>query len=355
MLDYIIVGQGLVGSILAFKLSQQGKTFKIIDNNHAHASSKLAAGLVNPITGRRFLKSWMIDDLLPVAKKTYQDIESQLSIRILRERCIHRSLISIEAENDWHAKTSIDGYKDYIKTSDRLEEMSNLVKDQYLYARIENCYQVDLKLFIDQYRHIAMQNEYLIEEQFDYDKLNIGKEKIQYKGLSAKRIVFCEGYKAIENPFFKYLPFGPVKGEVIHFKLQTAIIDSIVKHIQYIVPQSDGVYWSGGGYNWSDISQNPTSQYLEKWKNDMNGYLKTPYKIINHQAGVRPATQDRKPLLGRHPKYKALYILNGMGTKGTSLAPYFTNELLSFIHEGKPILNHVNIRRARNIPYSSNN
>ena len=93
---FLIVGQGLAGSIVSQKLFARNIAHTVVDDNHKSAATKAAAGIINPITGRRYVKSWMIDKLLPVAKSTYKDFEKLLSYNFLSEQNILRlSLIHI--------------------------------------------------------------------------------------------------------------------------------------------------------------------------------------------------------------------------------------------------------------------
>ena len=56
-----------------------------------------------------------------------------------------------------------------------------------------------------------------------------------------------------------------------------------------------------------------------------------PFKIIDHQAAIRPANIERRPFAGFHPLNNRVGILNGMGTKGCSLAPFFAKQLVDNI------------------------
>src|ERR1044071_3005463 len=80
MHDYIIVGQGIAGTMLAWFLKKNNKSFIIIDRFSASSSSQVAAGIIHPITGRRIVKTWMADTLIPFAKKTYQEMEEFFSV-----------------------------------------------------------------------------------------------------------------------------------------------------------------------------------------------------------------------------------------------------------------------------------
>jgi glycine/D-amino acid oxidase-like deaminating enzyme len=54
--DYLIIGQGLAGSLLSWELLQHGCSIHLIDNQQENAS-QIAAGLINPVTGMRLVKN----------------------------------------------------------------------------------------------------------------------------------------------------------------------------------------------------------------------------------------------------------------------------------------------------------
>ena len=86
--DYIIVGQGICGTMLSYFMLQQNISHVVIDESLTNTASKVASGVINPITGRRFVKTWMIDELMPFAKETYQSLEQLLNISIFQETSV---------------------------------------------------------------------------------------------------------------------------------------------------------------------------------------------------------------------------------------------------------------------------
>jgi glycine/D-amino acid oxidase-like deaminating enzyme len=83
-------------------------------------------------------------------------------------------------------------------------------------------------------------------------------------------------------------------------------------------------------------------QFLEE---KMKERLKKNYEVLDQQAGVRPATDDRRPFVGVHPEHSNVAIFNGLGTKGVTLAPFFAAELADFLESGKEINPEANISR----------
>ena len=88
--DVLILGQGLAGTLLAWECEQAGLTFRIADPGHAGAASVVAAGVVNPVTGLRLVKSWRIEALLPAAREAYRGLEAALGVPLWREMRIRR-------------------------------------------------------------------------------------------------------------------------------------------------------------------------------------------------------------------------------------------------------------------------
>ena len=343
--DYLIIGQGVAGTILAHKLIAQGKSVFIIDNNHSYSSTKIAAGIINPITGRKFVKSWKIDQLLPVALKSYEEIESFLNIKIIHQANIIRIIFNEESQRYWDRILLDESAKKYLVSTPNLESYNNILHPIFSFGELQHSYRIDLANLIGSFQQFITKNELLAVEEFDYSRVTFDESQITYKGLKANRIIFCEGYKAIENPFFKYLPFQPVKGQAIKFKLEDFTATKMLRHNQFIVPFGNNEYWSGGGYQWDNLNEETSNEFLQNWLNEMSSMINIQPSIISHQAAVRPAVKGRRPLVGNHPKYKNAYIFNGMGTKGASLVPYWAEQLISHLENEETIDKHVDIQR----------
>ena len=88
--DILILGQGLAGTLLALELERAGISFAIVDRGHEHAATSAAAGLINPITGRRRVKSWRIETLLPIARAAYAELETTLGVPLWRPMRVRR-------------------------------------------------------------------------------------------------------------------------------------------------------------------------------------------------------------------------------------------------------------------------
>ena len=63
--DYIIVGQGIAGSVLAWFLHKAGKNVKIIDDAASSAAWRVSLGVCNPITGKNFVTTWKARVVFP--------------------------------------------------------------------------------------------------------------------------------------------------------------------------------------------------------------------------------------------------------------------------------------------------
>jgi glycine/D-amino acid oxidase-like deaminating enzyme len=61
--EFLIVGQGISGTWLSYYLQKANRSFIVIDNEQPNSASRVAAGIINPVTGRRIVKTWMIDEL----------------------------------------------------------------------------------------------------------------------------------------------------------------------------------------------------------------------------------------------------------------------------------------------------
>ena len=343
--DYLLIGQGQAGTLLAHFLEQAGKTAHVVDQYNPRSATQVAAGIINPITGRRYVKSWRVDELIPFAKKTYRDLESRLGIPIYHERPILRALFNSREENDWLARTAEPGYGQYMLDAAGLEEYAEKTVPAYSYGEVRHSAQVDIGRLADAYRAYLREKGAITEEVFDYGKLEVAAQGVRYKGLEAQTAVFCEGQHARQNPFFNYLPFGGAKGEVLIVRIPGARFEKILKHRVFIVPLQDGLYWVGSTYGWKFDNDGPTPEARAFLGERLEDILKTPFEVVEHRAAIRPTVKDRRPFLGRHPEFPSLALFNGLGTKGASLGPFWAKHMADFLVKNSTLEEAVDIGR----------
>ena len=338
----MIVGQGLAGSLLAWNLEKLGRSFFVIDNNLSNASSRIAAGIIHPITGRRIVKTWMADTLLPIAENAYKEIGEFFKIKIMHELRIMELLDSVKEYNDWMARSSENGMEGYIQP-----EVRSGVYDEYLQDFIrkvivkKSCW-IDAGLLLNSFRKLFSEKNILIEENFDESLLEISSSEIVYKDIACKKIIFCEGALALQNKFWKHLPFIPAKGELLTIRAEMDLCHILNRKI-FILPLGNKLFRVGSTFEWNYENDLPSPEGENFLTTELKKILKIPFEIVQHQAGIRPTVKDRKPFLGLHKDFPQVGIFNGLGTKGCLLAPYLAQHLVNFLEGKGELMKEVNV------------
>lgn len=351
-IDYIIVGQGLAGSMLAHKLMQAQQKVIIIDNAQAQAATHIAAGIINPITGRNFVKTWLADEAIPYAIQTYKDLAQLLDEDFYIPHPITWILDSNKMWNDWQEVSAKETVKNYIREiSDNAIYTENL-QDAIGAVVLNNSGRVNISRLALKFRaYLQAQNAYR-QEDFDYTQLNTeNSQGIKYKDIEAKGIIFCQGAKARleENPFWNYLPFWTAKGEVLIVKIPNSLFQKqLIKHKGLLIaPLGNDLYWVGASYLRDYKHEEITAEEKENLSKELASIIKVPFEIVEHKAGIRPTVRDRKPFLGQHLDHKNVFIFNGLGAKGAYMAPYFADKMRDFLLEGKPLEKEINVQRIK--------
>ena len=329
--DYIIVGQGLAGSILAWFLLKENKSFVIIDELKGETSSTKASGLINPITGRRFVKSWMSEELMSFAKETYTEIEQKLNCSLFKETKIHRILQTVEQQNDWASKVEDERFRDFLGKKDLVHYDKSIIKNDLACIEIAPVYKIDTPVLISCLSDYYTQKDLIIRQKFDYSLLEVNESEVDYKGIKAKKIIFCEGFNMVYNPFFKNIPLFLSKGEVLHFEAKDLPQEYVLGGNTNIIPLGNHTFSVGATYGWGDTSPEPTQAKKDELIEKLEAIIKCPYKLLEHNAGIRPTVKDRRPVIGAHPEHKNMLVFNGLGTKGLSLSPYFAQQFVQFL------------------------
>lgn len=347
--NYIIVGQGLAGSILALTLLKKGKSVIVIDDAKGYTASKIAAGLYNPVVFKRLVKSWLADDLLPYMNVFYPEMEKLLGAEFYFSKRIFKPFAEEQEKVLWLKKTEEEIGK-YLNEKIYTEDLNGIVFNLLGISEVMHAGNLDTVSFLNSCKEYLKKENLFIEEQFDYNQISMTENLVSYKDIIADKIIFCEGYKATENPFFKWLPFKLTKGETLIIKLPDEHVipfEIVINKAVFILPIGNNKYKVGATYEWEDLSEKTTEKGRLELVEKLQKVLKVPFEIINQQAGIRPTVNDRRPLIGLHPEHSQLAVFNGMGTKGVMLAPFFANQFACFLESHIPLDTEVDIARFK--------
>jgi glycine/D-amino acid oxidase-like deaminating enzyme len=343
---YLIVGQGLAGTLLAHQLLNRGVAFKIIDTG-INNSSRIAAGVINPIVFRRTTKSWLVDECLPVAVQTFRELEQKLQTKFLFERKVRRAFSSEQERQEWEQKAKLDTYSSYLSLLSEGEKATAYFRQTYGNALVKEAYYVDATCFLEANRKYFIENKLLMKGKIEYSKIQRGV--FVYENETFEQILFCEGYEGRNNPFFSDLPLTQTKGQLITVRLFENISKSeILNRKCFFLPLENGLFKVGATYEWDNPTLNTTLQAKEELTQHLKNLIDLPFEIVEQEAGVRPTVTDRRPLIGKHHTFSNLFIFNGFGAKGYLLAPYFANEFVAFLLEQKALNREVSIDRFYN-------
>jgi glycine/D-amino acid oxidase-like deaminating enzyme len=343
MVDYLIIGQGLAGSVVAWKLLKAGKSIFVINNTLANQASQVAAGQYNPVSGRNLAVSWLAEQIFPVMESFYQEIENNFSIKLLYAYPLFRPFLCQEDRARYLADRGISKGAAYIELLDPTCTLADFW-NPYGGLIIRQAGYVDLPCFLASIRSYLQKLGCYQEHQFIYEKLKLNKYNVKYQAIEARSIIFCDGVQVRQNPFFSFLPFSLVKGELLTIALEKSL-DKIYNRSIYIVPNLGQHAIVGSTYDWEDLSIQPTSQAREKLEKALKERFKIPYHLVCQKAGIRPATFDRRPFIGIHPNYPQMSIFNGLGTKGVSLCPYLADRFVTYLLGELDLPNEVKIGR----------
>jgi glycine/D-amino acid oxidase-like deaminating enzyme len=346
--DVLVIGQGICGTFLSWYLQKENKSYLVIDNNYPNASSRIAAGIINPVTGRRLVTVWMADEVIPNAWKAYNELGFELDITAIFQRNVIDFFPNPFMREGFLEK--INTGDQYVHAYPEQNHFNPLLNYEFGCGEIRPVYTVNLELLLPAWRKHLNEKALLRQEEFKLEALKVEADHIRYGDITAQKIIFCDGVNSFENPYFRQLPFAPNKGEALVAEIPGLPDHNIYKKSMMMVPMAEkDHFWIGASYIWDFENADPTTEFRDKTTKVLKEWLKIPFKVLEHRSGLRPATLERRPFVGFHPTHPAIGILNGMGTKGYSLAPYFASQLVNNYCFGEKIVPEADVNRFRKI------
>lgn len=341
--DYIIVGLGLAGLSFAEELLKHKKTFIVFEDD-SQTSSLVAGGVYNPVILKRFTPVWNAKSQLEIAMPLYEELEDRFEDKFDDKFSTRKVFKSIEDQNNWFIASDKPKLTEFMNPEIINEEVDGIIAN-YGFGEVYQTGRLDTPKLVSRYRSYLKDLGRIKFEKFDHSLIEIKSTSISYSDIETKRIVFCEGYGMKFNPYFKDLPLNGTKGETITIHAPELNIQFLVKSSVFVLPLGDHHYKIGATFNWTDKTSNPTEEGRKELIEKLDKVISVPYKIVDQNAGVRPTVQDRRPLIGVHPEFPNLVVLNGLGTRGVMIAPSMAKQLYAHLEHNKDLDPETDIKR----------
>ena len=335
--EFVIIGQGLAGTALAWQLRRRGRGVLVVDRERG-GCSRFAAGLLTPVTGKRLAKSWRWDELFPAAEAFYRAAEAVTGAAFFHRRPALR-LFATEAERA--------RYEQRIATGPAQPG----VNADWFHAPLGG-FEMDAAR-LDVPRYLGSSRDYFrahgAYREADVEardiELTADGVRIPALDLEAETLIFCRGFTSDSDPWFGEIPFNAAKGELLTLRVPGLAEERVVHRGVWLAPVGNEVFRAGSTYTWNPLDAIPTAEGRAEIEAKLCAILRMPFEVIDHRAAVRPVIDAGLPVLGRHPRFPRLAYLNGLGSKGSLLAPFFANQLAAHLCGEGEIEQQVSVSR----------
>jgi glycine oxidase len=340
--EFLIIGGGIAGLMMAYELAKNGRSFLLVDDAPLNSSSRIAAGMFNPISGKRMTVNWKAIELLDSLHQAFGDFEDMLGKNYLVKATIHQAFGNVKESNDFGARLDNPLFKNFINET-ALAKTPLLA--EFGSFEVEGSGWVKTKEWIEDYQLYLLNQGNYLQDKIDWANIQDEQGKWQFGKHTFSKVICCEGHQYFKNPHFNWLPFKLCKGQVLHIKCAGLPKEYILKKGVYLVHQYEDVFKVGASYEWNYEDDQPDDLGREMLLEKLRQMIELPFEVIHQDAGIRPTTRDRGAILGSHPSLENLFIFNGLGTKGILQAPFLAKHLTDYLLGGAPIFPEVDVTR----------
>lgn len=299
----LIAGQGLAGTLLARELERRGRGFVIVDPGHAESGSRAGAGLVNPVTGERWVAAPGWAEKAAGSRAVFHEIEREWGLRLVTELRIRR---------EWRSKAEAEAVRAKVLRG----ELAPWTRPERLEtgaAWIEGAWRADLPALIAAGRARWAAAGKLREARLDV------AEAEAWPGP----VVWCVGAAETKVPELR-----PVGGETLELVVESreGWRADVVRHDGvWILPLDGGRAWAGASFVRHEDDRVARREDLRaSVRRQLADFSWRETAVL---AGRRMTSPDRAPRSGWLPGREGREgVFNGLGSKGVLLAPALARE-----------------------------
>ena len=353
--EYVIVGGGAIGLSIAYQLSQSQQGIAVIDRKFAGKQTSWAgAGLLPPATDQQAVHSL---DLL--SARSFE-LHPQWASQLLQEtgidngfrRCgayvVARTAGEVAALKGQALEWEATGIETEMLSGPELQSRldctalnpTDVLLAAYLpeEAQIRNPHHLQALIAACRKRGVQFFED-VGEIQVETQGHQVRSLSFDQQTLTPSKICFAAGpwTSQLLQSIGVRISLTPVRGQMLLFKLDQPLCSSIVyEGMSYIVPREDGHVLVGSTMEEAGFDLTPTAseqEHLLAFAQSMFRQLQ-PSCLVDHWAGLRPASFDGMPYIGELPGFENAWTACGHFRSGLLLSTG-TAELISDLMQGK--------------------
>lgn len=314
--EFLIVGQGIAGILVAVELLRRGKTFLLMDDDAADSASQSAGALLNPVNLNRVHTFSHQTEEWKEAREVYGALEKLLGIQILYDLALY--FIPATGTQGQFEKIP------FVKRPDAgdIFKLSSTFNDAEKMLMVANVHRIDFSALKTAWKNYFLERGSYFSANFIHQDCIFEQNFVRYHDFAVQKIIFAEGARASTNPVFKNLPFIKNEGNFLHLKI-SGLPANTGFHFdkEKLIPTGDDHFWFGSNYVWNTNSTEPDHSWQEKSVQILKTRLKFPFEVISHRVALRPTTEGQQPIMIRSQDHPQLFMFNGLGTRGFSTGP----------------------------------
>ena len=330
--NFLIVGQGIAGSTLALRLLERDQSVLVVDRQDVGSSTRVAAGLVTPLTGKGMNPAWQQSRCLAEAEIFYHQLELKAGRKFYHNQPVVRIFTDEKQRTKWERKKETHG--GWASEVDDSGELSLASPLKFPFGSIEMPAGawLDTKAFLHEVQELLRNEGAWREDEFFQDEVVFEADHVTWKDVTADKVILCQGaYGLGQGGWYGDVPHRSAKGEVL-----TIWLDGIDESKRYhsdgwIAPRGGGVWKAGANYDWDQLDSVPTDEGKDEILAKLRKWIDIPIEVIGHEAGVRPIIRNSQPLIGLCPDQPQVGFFNGLGSKGTLMAPAVADHFAAYL------------------------
>ena len=344
---WLVVGQGLAGTVMALTLAARGLQVHVADAGLPWAASPVAAGAFNPVTGKRMQLTWQADLLWPQLEAFYPAAEALLQARFFFALPNLRPLLTAQEGEEAMRMAQAGPLAGWMTLTEALPwaPAEQLVAPHGALL-VPRAGYVEVPVLCSAARAWLAAAGGFFQQMVLPADLATTEEGITWQGRSYAGVIWAEGAAGKANPLLAQLPLAPLKGEILLVEPQTSptLAGAVLNRAAYLAPRPDGLMWAGSTYQHQYDVEGPTEAGRASILQRVGKFYLPELRVAKHLAGIRPSVRDRRPIVGALAGHLHQYVFTGLGTKGVSLAPWLAGVLADHLLQGQPLPDAVAVR-----------